>query len=224
VAELARETTPEGAELVLYRRNGVYTLRVDGLELMSSRTHGSEEALARLACEGLGSAAAAAAEDGPRVLVGGLGFGYTLRAILDRLGDRGEVVVCEVFESLFEWNRTFLTDLAGRPLDDPRVEPLHADVWDVLDTGGPFDAILLDVDNGPWAFTLPTNERLYENEGLARLAAALTDTGRLAIWSSKPSPDFERRLQRTGLTVTTEVLPVRGGGRPHHTIFVAVRG
>ncbi len=216
-ATLARETTPEGKELVLYRRNGVYALRLDGLELMSSRAHGSEDALARLACEDLGNRAA------PRVLVGGLGFGYTLRATLDQLPARASVVVSELFASLLTWNRVFVADLAKRPLEDPRVEVLHADVWDALESAEPYDAILLDVDNGPWAFTLRTNERLYQREGLARLAAALTPGGRLAIWSADSAPSFERRLRRAGFRVRTERARARGRSGPRHTIFVAVR-
>jgi spermidine synthase len=214
---LARETTPEGKELVLYRRDGIYTLRVDGLELMTSRAHGSEEALARLACEGLEDRRA------PRVLVGGLGFGYTLRSTLDLLPHRSSVVVCEIFESLLTWNRDFLDELAGRPLEDPRVEALCVDVWDVLDRSELFDAILLDVDKGPWALTLLSNERLYQSEGLTRLASSLKKTGRLAIWSSGASPDFERRLRRAGFEVTTERVSGRGRRGPRHTIFVAVQ-
>ncbi|MDH4066515.1 MAG: hypothetical protein OEW19_19095, partial [Acidobacteriota bacterium] len=181
-ADLARDATPDGKELVLYRRDGVYSLRVDGLELMSSRAHASEEALTRLACQGLESASS------PRVLVGGLGFGYTLRATLDRLPDGANVVVAEVFASLLDWNRELLADLAGRPLEDRRVDAVHGDVWDLVDQSAPFDAIILDVDNGPWALTVESNARLYSGAGLARLAGGLKNPGRLAVWSAGAAP------------------------------------
>lgn len=216
-ATIARDKTPEGKELVLSCRHGVYCLRLDGRELMSSRAHGSEDALARLACEGLQG------QKRPRVLVGGLGFGYTVRATLDRLPSSSTVVVCEVFDSLLAWNRTHLAELAGRPLEDPRIEIVRADVWDLLHRSRPFDAILLDVDNGPWAFTLRSNERLYGPEGLALLAASLTASGRLAVWSSEAAPSFEQRLYEAGFDTRSESVPARLGGRsPRHTVFVAV--
>ncbi len=217
LAPLARETTPEGKDLVLYRRDGVYSLRLDGLELMSSRAHGSEEILAQLACEGLERTKA------PRVLIAGLGFGYTLRATLARMPDRARVVVCEVFSSLLAWNRQFLSELAGKPLDDSRVEAIRADVWELLDGNRIFDAILMDVDNGPWAFTLESNERLYGDEGLGRIQSSLSPAGRLGVWSSDPAPQFERRLHRAGFAVKAVRVPARGRGRPgpHHTLFLA---
>src|SRR3954452_20165210 len=136
---LARETTPEGDELVLARRDGVYYLRVDGKELMTSRVHGSEEALSSLALKALGK------RQTPRVLVGGLGFGYTLRAALDHLPPDASVVVCEVFPSLLDWNRKLLGYLAGSPLEDKRVKVVLADVRTLFDGRERFDAILLDV-------------------------------------------------------------------------------
>jgi spermidine synthase len=213
---LARETTPEGDALVLTRRDGVFRLTVDGQELMSSRAHGSEDALARLACEGLKQ------KKDPRVLVGGLGFGYTLRATLGHLPPKATVVVCEFFACLLEWNRTLLADLAGRPLADKRVKTVRGDVWDCL--GGPerFDAILLDVDNGPEAFTLLSNNRLYTREGLERIAASLNPGGVLAVWSAGPSPVFQARLRKAGFEGRTVRVPIRenttGKG---NAIFVA---
>ncbi|MFQ5528440.1 MAG: hypothetical protein ACE5GX_19575 [Thermoanaerobaculia bacterium] len=210
---LARDITPEGKEIVLYVRDGVYSLRVDGLELMSSRAHGSEEALAEMACQDLEG------HPGPRVLVAGLGFGYTLRAALDRLPANARVIVCEVFDLLIDWNRGVLGDLAGRPLEDPRVETTAADVWELL--GGPerFDAVLLDVDNGPWAFTLSSNRRLYTREGLVRLAESLAAPGRFAVWSCERAPEFERRLRRAGFAVETRRVPARGSRGPRHTLI-----
>jgi spermidine synthase len=215
---LAQDRTPDGEELVLYRRDGVYFLRVGGLELMSSRAHGSEETLARLACEAI------AGRKRPRMLIGGLGFGYTLRAALDHLPLGASVVVCEVFASLLEWNRDILADLAGRPLADPRVTVVQADVQSLLDGSERFDVIVLDVDNGPWAFTLQSNESLYTAEGLDRLWRSLTKRGILAVWSSAAAPEFERRLHRAGFQTRTESVSVRGGRKgPRHTLFIAQR-
>ena len=218
VEVLAREKTPEGDELVLSRRDDVYHLIVDNVELMTSLVHGSEEDLARLA------AAAIAKKKAPRVLVGGLGFGYTLRAALDHLPPGGKVVVCEVFASLLEWNRRLLGDLAGRPLDDRRVQVTLADVRVLLDGRERFDAILLDVDNGPEALTLRTNGRLYTDDGLARLWKSLTDGGVVAFWSTFIQPAFEARLRRAGFEAWTERVPARGGGKvKNHAIFMARR-
>ena len=215
---LARDTTPEGEELVLLRRDSVYTLRVNGMELMSSRAHGSEEALAKLACDAI------ARRIQPRVLIGGLGFGYTLRAALDHLPSNAEVILCELFAVLLEWNRGPLGDLAGHPLDDSRVDARNVDVRDALSTSSKYDAIILDVDNGPWGFTLRSNDDLYSQAGIARLSNALTEKGVLAVWSSEPSPEFEKRLSRGGFRVSTETIGARGGNKgPRHTIFIATR-
>jgi spermidine synthase len=214
---LARETTPEGDELVLSRRDGAYSLSVGGQELMTSRVHGSEEALARLAC------AAIEEKKTPRVLVGGLGFGYTLRAALDHLPRGAAVVVCEVFVSLLGWNRGLLAHLAGRPLEDRRVTAVRADVQTLLDGRQRFDAVLLDVDNGPQGFTLRSNDSLYTAEGLARLSRSLTARGVLAVWSSSASPEFQRRLRKAGFETWAESVPTRQGGKRRDTIFLGRR-
>ena len=214
---LARETTPEGDEFVLSRRDGAYSLSVGGQELMTSRVHGSEEALARLAC------AAIAEKKTPRVLVGGLGFGYTLRAALDHLPRGAAVVVCEVFASLLGWNRGLLAHLAGRPLEDRRVTAVRADVQTLLDGRQRFDAVLLDVDNGPQGFTLRSNDSLYTAEGLAHLSRSLTARGVLAVWSSSSSPEFQRRLRKAGFETWTESVPTRQGGKRRDTIFLGRR-
>lgn len=215
---LARATTPTGEELILYRRQDVYFLRVDGLELMSSRAHGSEESLAQLVCERI------AGRHKPTVLLGGLGFGYTLRAALDDLPGDARVVVCELFEMLVDWNRGPLGSLAGRPLDDPRVEVLRRDVWQALQSRAAFDAIVLDVDNGPWAFTVPANARLYSRSGLERIRRCLAPGGLLAVWSCDPSPEFEGRLARAGFAVEAVETAARPGGKgPRHTIFLAAK-
>jgi spermidine synthase len=158
----------------------------------------------------------------PRVLIGGLGFGYTLRAALDHLPKGARVVVCEVFASLLEWNRGLLADLAGRPLEDRRVTAVRDDVRHLLDGRERFDAILLDVDNGPEAFTLRSNAHLYSKEGLGRLSRSLTAGGVLAVWSSSAAPDFVRRLRKAGFEPRTERVAPRGGaGRRSHVLFFA---
>lgn len=216
---LGRATTSDGSELVLHYRGGVHTLRVDGLELMSSRSHGSESALARLGCAGLPGRA-------PRVLVGGLGFGYTLRSALDQLPEDAVVVVSEIFASLLRWHRdpdTGLGELAGFPLDDPRVEVKCADVWERLAAREAYDAIFLDVDNGPWAFTVRSNDRLYEKAGLERIADSLRPGGRLAVWSAGDAPDFAQLLADGGFAVETHRVAARGGTAHRHTILVGVK-
>lgn len=215
---LAQQLTPDGEELILMRRAGAYQLRVGGLELMSSHAHGSEEELAQVALGHLES-------DYPaRVLIGGLGFGYTLRATLDRLNDSSRVVVCEVFEMLLEWNRGALGDLADHPLADPRVAVRHDDVQNLLGKAEEFDAIILDVDNGPEAFTLRSNNRLYTRKGIAKLFASLRRPGALAVWSSEEAPRFERRLEAAGFEVRSQPSAALGAsGGPDHTIILALR-
>jgi len=215
IETLARERTPEGDEIVLSRRDGVYQLSVAGEPLMTSRAHGSEEALARLACAALG------VRKSPRVLIGGLGFGYTLRAALDCLAPTAKVVVCEVFACLLDWNLGILAELAGRPLADPRTTVVRADVHALLDGRERFDAILLDVDNGPRAFTLRSNHRLYGAAGLARLSRSLMPGGVLAVWSSAAAPELEAALRRAGFEAWSERVSPRGSGRRGHTIFLA---
>ena len=214
---LSREKLPDGSELILTRRDGVFRLSLDGQELMASRQFESEWQLAQLACAEIADRRA------PRVLVGGLGFGYTLRAALDHLPKTATVVVCELFAFLIEAHRdpaVGVGDLAGRPLEDPRVTAVQNDVRALLGRPDRFDAILLDVDNGPWAFTLPSNEHLYSANGLDRLRQSLTPGGVLAIWSAEPSPEFAERMSRAGFKVRTERVAARPGTRRRHSIFL----
>lgn len=201
----------------LTRRTNEYILLANGKSLMSSRMHGSEEALAVFACSRLRPVGP------PCVLVGGLGMGFTLRAALDLLPRDAMVVVAELVPAVVEWNRGPLGPLAGHPLKDKRVRVEVGDVAVTLrSVRGRFDAVLLDVDNSPAAFTTPENSTLYDDRGLAAVHAALKSGGVLAVWSARDDRKFEQRLRYGGFAV--EVERVRGRlkkGGPHHTIFLA---
>jgi spermidine synthase len=198
---------------VLRQRGGIFQIRCDGWDLMSNRAHHSEQTLGRLACAGLAGT--------PRVLIGGLGMGYTLRAALDALPAAACVTVAEMLAQVVDWNRGPLAALAGWPLNDARVVVRRADVATLLD-GAAFDAILLDVDNGPDAAMLARNATLYTTEGLHRLYAALTSGGRLAVWSADPSPRFEARMTECGMGWQRTDVSARGvPGDPLHTLYLA---
>jgi spermidine synthase len=213
---LDRTRTPDGTDLQLMRRDDEYVIRANGAVLMSSRMHGSEEALATLACRRVRTLTR------PSVLVGGLGMGFTLRATLDLLTPGATVVVAELLPEVVEWHRGPLGPLANHPLNDPRV---RLDVGDVAATlrssVGRFDAVLLDVDNGPDALTAPSNAALYTARGIAAARAALKIGGVLAAWSSRDDRGFAQRLRQAELVVN--VTRVRGRltkGGPRHTIFL----
>ena len=213
---LGQSRTPDGGEIVLYERDGAYVIRVNGLELMTSRAHGSEEELALLALANV-------TRKKPRVLIGGLGMGYTLRAVLNVVPESAKIMVAEILPVVVLWNRSELAHLAGYPLEDPRVTVVERDVAEII-TAGPsaFDAVLLDVDNGPAALTVDVNERLYGASGLAAIRRCLRPGGVLGVWSSDPDRGFERRLAKVGFRVSTETVPARRGGKgPKHTIFIA---
>jgi len=212
----ARE--PSGSELVLWNRGHEYSIRVDGQDLMGSGSSHSEQVLAHRGCEGLENMA------GARVLVGGLGMGFTLKAALDALGRDAEVDVAELVPAVVDWNRGPIGHLAGHPLDDPRVRVLEGDVGEILaDTRGFYDAILLDVDNGPEALTSASNDSLYSTGGIARSARALRRGGVLAVWSVKDNRAFTERLVRGGFRTHTERVSARPGGGRRHTLWVAQR-
>ena len=217
---LDRAQVPEsGEELRLYQRGGEFSIRVDGRELMNSRAHGSEDALAELACVRI------AHRSCPRVLIGGLGMGYTTAAALHQLRADGQVVVAELVPAVVAWNRGPLADLAGRPLEDARVTVREADVAQILQAERrAYDAILLDVDNGPAGLTWKDNDRLYAQAGLDAAYAALKAAGVLAVWSASPDRAFAKRLRRAGFEVTEVSVRARGprgGGR--HIIWLALR-
>ena len=201
---LGRAQTPgEGAELVLYRRDSEFSLRADNRELMNSRVHGSEAAMSRLGCQNL------AKHPSARVLIGGLGMGYSLRAALDILGEDAQVVVAELVPAVVEWNRGVLADLAGRPLDDGRADLHETDVVQLIKASqAGYDAILLDIDNGADAMVRKGNDWLYSLPGLTATYAALRRGGVLATWSAGPQPAFVKRLRRAGFEV--DEVKVRG--------------
>ena len=210
---------PDVGEVTLARRGDEYVLRVRGQTLMSSRRHGSEEALAEAGCADL------AGKSGARVLVGGLGFGYTVRAVLDRVAPGALVTVAELLPAVVAWNRGPLAALAGAPLEDPRVTVVEADVGKLMARhSATFDAILLDVDNGPTALTHPDNQGLYGFHGLARAFHALRPRGTLGIWSAGPAPGFERRMEQAGFTVQVLHPAAHGTKGTRHTLFMGRRG
>jgi spermidine synthase len=215
--ELLGETrTPDGEDMRLTRQGGEYVIFAGGKPLMSSRMHGSEEALAAF---GL---LEARQYDEPCVLIGGLGMGFTLRATLDLLPPGATIVVAELVPAVVEWNRGPLGPLAGHPLDDRRVEVALGDVADTLrGSQHRFDAVLLDVDNGPKAFTASHNTRLYDDKGIEAVRKSLKPGGVLAVWSAWDDRKFEQRLRYGGFTVHVERVRARlKKGGPRHTIFL----
>ena len=201
----------------LIRRGDEYLILVNGAILMSNRMHGSEEALATFAFQRMRTLAR------PNVLIGGLGMGFTLRATLDLLPSDAAVVVAELVPAVVEWNRGPLGPLAKHPLKDKRVRVETGDVAVTLSSRlGQFDAVLLDVDNGPAALTDSNNAGLYDSRGIAAAHASLKKTGVLAIWAAKEDRKFKQRLRDGGFDV--QVQRPRGRlikGGPRHTIFLA---
>ena len=213
---LGQARTPDGEDMSLTRQGSEYVILASGKPLMSSRMHGSEEALAAFGCRHVRG------REAPCVLVGGLGMGFTLRATLDVLPSDATVVVAELVPAVVEWNRGPLGPLAGHPLKDRRVQVDVGDVGVTLRANRQrFDAVLMDVDNGPAAFTASHNTRLYDDAGLAAVRAALTAGGVLAVWSAWEDRRFEQRLRHGGFTVQVERVRARlKKGGPRHTIFL----
>ena len=193
---IATARTPDGSEMVLYQHGRDFSIVINGQDLMNSRQHESELELARLGCAHLVDRKA------PRILVGGLGMGYTLRQALDMLSPHAQVVVGELLGAVVEWNREFFGELNGRPLGDERVDVKTGDIVNlILRSKGRFDAILLDVDNGPSAMTDSGNRRLYGRKGIQACRRALRKQGCLAVWSAEPSKKFEQLLMRCSFHV-----------------------
>lgn len=215
---LATATVPGGTtQLRLKQRGGEFSIMLGTNELMNSRLSGSEQALAELV------AARIAAKAKPKVLIGGLGMGFTLRAALRCFSDDAEIIVAEIVPEVIAWAHGPLAPLFQGSLEDPRVQVIDADVGHLIMSTKPgYDAILLDVDNGPEAISREQNNALYDIAGLTATRASLRPGGVLAVWSSGPSPEFTRRLRRAGFAV--EEVRVRAGtsGRgARHMIWIA---
>ncbi len=213
---LGETRAPDGTVLALYRHDGDYVIRVNNVELMSTRRHHSEDRLAELVCAPLVQL------PGAHVLIGGLGLGFTLRAALSRLATDATVVVAELLGDVIAWNRNTDFDLGAVSLADDRVDLRQADVSDVLRTHpATFDAIMLDVDNGAAPLTTAGNARLYGDEGIYLAMAALRPGGRLAYWSTHDDPVFVRSLRRAGLIVEVVRARVHPTSSRWHTLIVA---
>jgi len=212
---LAQTSSPDGTILKLVRRGDEYLIVAADAVLMSSRVHGSEDALAALACQ------RARTLERPSVLIGGLGMGFTLRATLDLVPPRATVVVAELLPAIVEWNHGPLGPLAGYPLEDQRVQVEIADVAALLRSrSGQFDAVLLDVDNGPAAFTVANNAALYDIRGIAAAHAALKAQGVLAVWAAKDDQNFAQRLRAARFKVQVHRPRSRLASGARHTIFL----
>jgi spermidine synthase len=206
-------------ELRLMRRGGDFSMMLGQNELMNSRLSGSEEALATLACRRI------EAVKRPHLLIGGLGMGFTLRAALAVLGPEARITVAELVPAVIAWARGPLAGIFGDSLNDPRANILSADVVEVIQSRPTaFDAILLDVDNGPEGLIRKANDALYSLKGLKAIRAALRPRGVLAVWSSGPNPAFTRRLRDAGFDaneVGVRATTKRSGA--HHVIWFAAK-
>lgn len=214
---LATAQVPGGEELRLFRRDRDYMVVLDRNELMSSRMSGSEEHLATLTCARLKN------RTNPRLLIGGYGMGFTLRAALAVLPARASVVVAELVPEIIAWARGPMAELTAGCLDDPRVSVIEGDAASLIASArASYDAILLDVDNGPDALTRAANDGFYSAAGLAAAKAALVSGGILAIWSASDDPAFTRRLNANGFAATTTKVRARSNGKgAQHTIWLA---
>jgi spermidine synthase len=213
---LARADVPGGGKLVLSERDGTFVIRVDGRELMANRMRASEEAMAE--------AVLPAAKRGGPVLIGGLGMGFTLRAVLDIVGKATEVVVCELVPEVVDWNHTFLRELSANAIADPRVRVEVADVFELLErpsSAGRFIGVLLDVDNGPDALTQPTNGGLYDDRGIDACKRAMMPGGCLVVWSASPAPRYIVRLRRAGFDVVERFVEASPSTNKKHVLYIA---
>lgn len=216
--ELAQAILASGDVLTLRRSGDAFEIRFNLTELMSSRNSVSESALAEIACRRIDRPAA-------RILIGGLGMGYTVRAALDRLGPDARIVVAEIVPEVVAWNRGPIADLAGRPLDDPRVTVHAGDVRDVAEANpNAFDAVLMDVDNGPGAILFPSNRGLYSKRGLEQMLSSLKPGGILALWAADRSPEFEHVLGAGGFRAERVNVAVGGGAALEHSLYLVRTG
>ena len=215
---LGEARTPNGTVLALFRHDGAYLIKADGIELMSTRRHLSEDRLAEVACAPLANVA------GARVLIGGLGLGFTLRAALQALPRDAHVVVAELVLEVITWNADPSYALSVDAMRDPRVRIVHDDVVNVLRANpAGFDAIMLDTDNGPDGMLMSENARLYAMRGIALTVAALREGGRIVYWSVGDDPKFAGALQQSRLGVETLRVRAHDTSGPMHTLYVATR-
>ncbi|SFM87885.1 spermidine synthase [Halopseudomonas yangmingensis] len=207
-----------GGALCLFEYGDDFVIKLEGGkggQLMNTRMHGSEDALAEIPCKRI------AARTGARVLIGGLGMGFTLASALRHLADDAEVQVAELVPGVIEWNRGPLGAKSGRPLQDPRASVLNVDVIELLQNQpNAYDAIMLDVDNGPEGLTHSANTRLYALEGLAACARALRPGGVLAVWSASADRQFSQRLAQVGFKAEEVQVYAHGNRGPRHTIWI----
>ena len=211
------ESTFTGGILSLAEHDGSYSISLDGKELMHSRANASELLLGSLGVARLGNKLAG------RVLIGGLGLGFTLKAALESVGDNTTIEVAEMIPEVIEWNRTYLKNLNGSLLDHPQVETRSVDVTRLIQEAEPhtYDAILLDVDNGPNAMVCETNASLYSKDGIRSICRALKKEGRLVVWSAGPDHGFEKRLGRAGLKVEAVRAKAHAGAKsPSHFLYL----
>ena len=213
---LGEARTPNGTVIALYRHDGAYLIRADGVELMSTRRHLSEDRLAEVACAPLREVLRA------RVLIGGLGLGFTLRAALRHLREDAEIVVAELLAEVIAWNEDPRYGLSADAMRDPRVRVLQEDVVDVLRANpAAFDAIMLDTDNGPEGMLMSENARLYATRGIEVTVAALRAGGSIVYWSVGDDPGFAGTLRRSRLAVRTLHVRAHDTAGPMHTLYVA---
>ena len=215
---LAETRTPDGSRLTLHEHDGDYFIKLDGRQLMSSTSTSSELLLADRACQYL------TRDSEARVLIGGLGLGFSLKRVLEMVGKRAVVQVAELIPEVVDWNRELLASVNGTLLNDPRVEVVVGDVFPLLRKGPPYDAILLDVDNGPTSFVQSKNRRIYNRRGLAVIMKTLKRGGRVAFWSAEPEPAFREALRRAGFQA--EEYPAKAHERAKrfaHMIYVGER-
>jgi len=218
---LAETTTPDGKTMALVSHDGDFSMRIDGRDLMHSSVSASELHLGEIAVEHLRGATEG------NVLIGGLGMGFTLKSVLAGVGKNITIEAVELIPEVVEWNRTFMKNLNGGLLDDPRVTVLTRDVYALLNRSKPntYDAILLDIDNGPTAMVQMGNARLYNRQGLQQIRRALKANGRVAIWSASVDTQFEARLKSMNFKI--EAVPARlhkNARRSTYTIYVADKG
>ncbi len=216
---IATANIPDGDTLRLFQHGGDFMIVLDRNELMNSRMSGSEEDLASMACDRLGD------RPSPHILIGGYGMGFTLRKALACVGPNARITVAEIVPEIVDWARGPMADLTAGCLDDPRVALLNGDVAFVIeDHQATYDAILLDVDNGPDGLVRDENNRIYSKTGLARARAALRPGGVLAIWSAAPDSVFMNRLRRARFDVEEVVTHARANGKgPRHVIWFATK-